>query len=311
MRSPMELVAQQHVSARPGLVIAGLFAASMILWGRVFARRARGQRVLEHEPRHSFPWHGGDVAIIMLWWFVGPASVAMAGIWFFGLPGKKAVAEPGAASDTVHPVARLLQSQHPGWVVLAVLTAVVLAPVVEEYVFRLILQGWIERRWRRLRWALPAALRAAPGTLSILCASCLFAGVHARTAALPDAPTTIALLLAVQTATSVITLLLIAALAWLRGPLRLEMLGIGPGSLHRDIKLGLGAWLLATPPVYFLFWASALVVPAHFAPDPIPLFLLALVLGLLYFRTHRIVAPIVTHAAFNATTVFIVFLVPQ
>ena len=40
---------------------------------------------------------------------------------------------------------------------------------------------------------------------------------------------------------------------------------------------------------------------AHFGygPEPVPLFFLALVLGFVYQRTHRIVPSIVTHALFN------------
>jgi hypothetical protein len=48
--------------------------------------------------------------------------------------------------------------------------------------------------------------------------------------------------------------------------------------------------------------SALLFALAHFGygPDPIPLFFLALVLGYLYFRTHRIVPSIVAHALFNA-----------
>ena len=41
-----------------------------------------------------------------------------------------------------------------------------------------------------------------------------------------------------------------------------------------------------------------------YGPDPIPLFLLALVLGYTYQRTHRIVPSIVTHALFNGMSLF-------
>ena len=49
---------------------------------------------------------------------------------------------------------------------------------------------------------------------------------------------------------------------------------------------------------------------SQIAPDPAPIFLLALVLGYLYFRTHRIVAPIAAHMANNATTMAL-FLLEQ
>jgi membrane protease YdiL (CAAX protease family) len=43
------------------------------------------------------------------------------------------------------------------------------------------------------------------------------------------------------------------------------------------------------------------------APDPVPLFFFALVLGTIYYRTHRILPTIVTHAAFNATTLLVLW----
>ena len=44
-----------------------------------------------------------------------------------------------------------------------------------------------------------------------------------------------------------------------------------------------------------------------YAPDPIPLFFLALVLGTLYHRTHRIAPSLVLHIAFNATAIALFF----
>jgi membrane protease YdiL (CAAX protease family) len=48
---------------------------------------------------------------------------------------------------------------------------------------------------------------------------------------------------------------------------------------------------------------------AHFGygPEPIPLFLLALVLGFLYQRTHRIIPCIVTHSLFNLFSMIILW----
>jgi hypothetical protein len=48
---------------------------------------------------------------------------------------------------------------------------------------------------------------------------------------------------------------------------------------------------------------------AHFGygPEPVPLFLLALVLGFLYQRTHRIVPSIIAHALFNLFTMIILW----
>jgi hypothetical protein len=50
--------------------------------------------------------------------------------------------------------------------------------------------------------------------------------------------------------------------------------------------------------------SSLLFGLAHigYGPEPVPLFLLALILGYVYQRTHRIVPCMVTHALFNGTS---------
>jgi membrane protease YdiL (CAAX protease family) len=55
--------------------------------------------------------------------------------------------------------------------------------------------------------------------------------------------------------------------------------------------------------------SSAAFGLAHFGygPEPIPLFLLALVLGFLYQRTHRIIPSIVAHGLFNMFSMIILW----
>ena len=52
--------------------------------------------------------------------------------------------------------------------------------------------------------------------------------------------------------------------------------------------------------------SSLLFALAHvgYGPDPVPLFSLALILGYVYQRTHRIVPSMVTHASFNGMSLF-------
>ena len=65
---------------------------------------------------------------------------------------------------------------------------------------------------------------------------------------------------------------------------------------------GLLAAVAVCPPVYFLLFASSLLVPRHLAPDPIPIFFFAVALGTLYYRTHRLAAPVVLHMALNTAS---------
>ena len=93
---------------------------------------------------------------------------------------------------------------------------------------------------------------------------------------------------------------------WLRlgAGATLSDLGIVPGLWRRDVVIGLVAFAAVTAPILGSFAAIKQLAPAVVL-DPLPIFLLAIVLGLLYYRTHRILPSIVLHAAFNATSVLI------
>jgi membrane protease YdiL (CAAX protease family) len=146
-----------------------------------------------------------------------------------------------------HPLVEMVTSDEPQLLVfvLATIAAVVVAPVCEEILYRLVLQGWLEK-WEDARvgcWTQSAA----------------YCGVNEND----------------DTAASVAIVSPPAA-------------GVG------GLPYGLMPILIS----------SALFGAAHFGygPEPLPIFLLALVLGYVYQRTHRIIPCIVAHALFNGLT---------
>ena len=58
----------------------------------------------------------------------------------------------------------------------------------------------------------------------------------------------------------------------------------------------------AVHPAGHVFWH---VLPKYLAPDPLTLFLFAVLLGTLYHRTHRGVPAMVAHAMLNATSLLL------
>ena len=73
-------------------------------------------------------------------------------------------------------------AQGSGWMLVAAgLMAVVVAPIVEEFFFRVLLQGWLEAGDRRRRRQLPQFRRLLPiGGGPIVLASLAFAALHIR-----------------------------------------------------------------------------------------------------------------------------------
>lgn len=152
-----------------------------------------------------------------------------------------------------HPLINMLESESsPLLFVAAFLAAVVVAPLCEEVLFRLLLQGWLEK-WEdsQLGWRTPLL---PPIELT---------DEVGETLPTVEVPVTDA------------------------EPPPTGLFGLPFG------------WL----PILL---SSLLFALAHFGygPDPIPLFLLALILGYVYQRTHRIVPSMVTHALFNSMSLF-------
>jgi membrane protease YdiL (CAAX protease family) len=168
----------------------------------------------------------------------------------------------GPDTMSEHPLIKMLAKGEPDWglMIAATVAAVVIAPVCEEIMFRLLLQGWLEK-WEAksvgLLEPLPEPLAEIDETAT---ADAAIMADATNEAAPPK-----------------------AAEPFIESP-----------PTHGFAGLPFGLMPIAV--------SSLLFGLAHFGygPEPIPLFLLALALGYVYFRTHRIVPSIVAHAIFNS-----------
>jgi membrane protease YdiL (CAAX protease family) len=172
-----------------------------------------------------------------------------------------------------HPLIKMVMDAPPDpWILLLTgLAAVVVAPVCEEIAFRLLLQGWLER-WedRRLGWRRKA------------------------TDEMPNAPVT-------STEDETTTT------SGKPFPSNTVSFEVSDSSIEPELR---GRGIAGLPYGWFPIIASAVAFGlAHlgYGPEPVPLFLLGLVLGYLYQRTHRILPGIVTHALFNLFTMIILW----
>jgi membrane protease YdiL (CAAX protease family) len=315
-----------------GVVVLVLLIASVGTWFYLFDHMQHGP-ILAHEPRRPVPWHGFwallPVALVVLTIstaifeagtvpeakpetaadlvsqlakagslqlaLVGAIMVALIAVsqttWAdLGLPrnlrefgedvgigvlawlasllpvyGTQLVLVTLFGHAEGHPLIQMIE-QHgsPMLFVLAFAAAVVVAPLCEELMFRLVLQGWLEK-WedRELGW------RSAIG-----------APIELVEVVAPE-PT------AGADASVVETRMLAEELESLSPP---PMTGVG-GLPYGWFPIGLSSILFALAHV-------------GWGPDPVALFLLALILGYVYQRTHRIVPSIVTHALFNGMALF-------
>lgn len=172
-----------------------------------------------------------------------------------------------------HPLIKMLTEAPPtpGVFFLSAVFAVVVAPVCEEITFRLLLQGWLER-WEdeQLGWR---RITSSEPPIQLTPVSDSAGAVTLDQPIHADASPVVA-----------------EELSFASDPPRRGVMGLPYG------------WL----PIMISAAAFGL---AHFGygPEPVPLFLLALVLGYLYQRTHSIIPGIVAHALFNLFSMIILW----
>jgi membrane protease YdiL (CAAX protease family) len=256
---------------------------------------------------HPVPWGGFDLLVVLLFYVVVQSGIIGLERTVLG-PGalQHSVARTSDEDDAAHPLTKLVAEGNVWILLLCFVSAVVAAPVAEEFAFRVLLQGWfqaLERRWRRKMPTLRRMLPRAAGP--ILLASLLFGAMHFRVAGPPLDERSLLAMMVGNVAGNLLTLgLAMGFLRWRVGATAADF-GWAPQRLPRDVGLGLVAFAAIVVPIFAIQFAlvallAALKIPV--APDPITLFLLAIVLGTLYFRTHRIMPSIVVHAALNATS---------
>ena len=278
------------LAAALGLVFVACFAA----WGLIGARLVSGRPVLRFERRRPAPWGALDMVIILVGYFV--LNLAAYEFAMYCLPDE--LQQPLAANgDTAHPVVRIVLEGNAALIALAGFVAIIVAPLSEEFIFRLVLQGGLERS--AMRSAQPAA-RTASLTAALLLPAMLFALLHFREA---GAARTWQYYAAMLTARAVADLLLVGlGIVWLRviRGATLRDLGVVRLRFDRDVAVGVVAISAFIVPAYAMQYALTALLPASIAPDPAAIFLLAIVWGFLYQRTHRIVPSLVSHVLLNA-----------
>lgn len=173
-----------------------------------------------------------------------------------------------------HPIVKLVKDD-PRLFALSFFSAVCVAPIVEEFLFRVLFQGWLERVAGKLaRQSVVAAAAQAPATPPEAADQMPLA--PRRDDANPYAPP-------------------LADLP--EQPLTVE------SAVNRDSST-------SPPPFWPVLVSSSIFALLHWGhgPDPVPLFVLAVGLGYLYRQTHRVLPGIVVHVLLNAFSMLVLWL---
>jgi len=286
------------------LVLLAILACAAV-WATMAVRWLRRLPVLPYQPRRSVPWRTIDVVLLVMVYFIAPPLVLQASLAWFDVPiVAEAETTKVAPLDDSHLLSRVLVESPDAWtILLGVESAIIIAPLTEELIFRLLLQGWLESVERRLRRRVAWLRRIVAGVIPVAPVALLFAAMHFRT---PGPRMELPVVVLVLSASSAASLLTVAvSVCWLRfaAGATLADFGIVPGKLAGDLRIGALALLAVTVPVLAIMFDVSKLLPKNVVADPIPILFLAVALGILYYRTHRIVPSIALHMAFNAVGV--------
>jgi membrane protease YdiL (CAAX protease family) len=259
---------------------------------------------LAYQPRRPVPWTVADVVTIVVFHFaVQVAILLLLSVALGHGLSQRAVEGSADRLNVEHPVIRLLREGGPWVLLLCIASTAIVAPIGEEFLFRVVFQGWLEAVERRQRRQVHGLRRAiGPAVGPILLSSLLFAGMHFRVNAPPLDTRSLILSILSGAAGNVLTVLFaVVLLRWRVGATAVDF-GWVPERLRGDLSLGLATFAVVAVPIYAIQGYSPSVLPKGIAPDPVAIFFFAIVLGFVYYRTHRITPTVVVHAALNITT---------
>ena len=210
--------------------------------------------------------------------FIGGITCLAAVLPVYGLQGLLLYLI-GQDDPSHHPLVKMVTAGEPnlGVLVLATISAVLIAPIGEEIVFRLMLQGWLEK-WEQEQ------LSGGPSLELLVSNDNQAIGL--------EQPRNDELRMTNDEKTDHDNSSFVIRHSSF--PSR--------GAPSRGLA-GLRFGLLP------ILVSSLLFAAAHFGygPEPVPIFVLALVLGYVYQRTHRIIPCMVAHAMFNSITILVLW----
>lgn len=300
----MNIFAQLELPLDLIVFICFAVGACLVVWAVIFKRWLSRTPILQYEPRRRVPWQIWDLlAVVFFYIAVFALLIQLAQYFYFPESNELSRKLSDGQITTAHPLVQLLAVKNWTAFFLCGMAAVVVAPIAEEFLFRILLQGWLEkvdRDWRRrfhvLRRWMPLA------AMPIIIASLIFAWPHFREAAPQVDVNYLVLALACDSIAKILTFIFgIAFLHWRVGATAAD-LGWAPGKILADVRLGLIAFIAVRVPIYAGQIILVKLVPKEYAPDPIPIFFFAIALGLIYNRTHRAAPSIVAHMALNASS---------
>lgn len=289
------------------ILLVTIIAACCLIWVQIFRRIGCGREIIANETQRQVPWGAREIFFVLAVFFLGMTlgSAALQLVADTDIKTNLDDLEP-EKTPHLHPLALLLL-QDRDWftAVLCVVSAVIIAPVAEEFLFRLVVQGWLQRCESESFHNSSYLPRHYRRFLPVLATSLIFSLMHFRAG--PVSLPLHALKINILITAIVQTVIFAVCMAWLRNQTGATAsdLGFKRESLWHDVKIGGLASVAVIPPVYALHIGLTFFLHdrTSVSIDPIPLFLFSLALGYLYQQTGRLLPSIVLHVVLNASSI--------
>lgn len=274
----------------------------MVCWntnGRNFAVRLEMNSTNNTQKNESVkptvPWTGFDVLLFLAIW-MAPLLASIAIALF--------ASQPQSAEATQyhgHPVAQLivLSKKTPVVFLVVFLAAVVVAPIIEEFMFRMLFQGWLEAKFKQLQ------MPCASGIAIVIVAFC-FAAIHASNHGAIDAQTVLTNLVVSSVYSMLVFSAGIICLHRVRNVRIADYLFVSERFVRPRFFSCVGYCLLTIVSIYGLQVALVAMCPGTNV-SPISIFFFALALGILYSRTQNLSDCILFHACLNGISLVFVW----
>ena len=246
----------------------------------------------------SVPWTGFDVLLLFSLWLA--PFIASIVIVFLNQP--PIVATVTDTQNYKHPIVQLIEQSQCSPIVFIIifLSVVIVAPMIEEFLFRMLLQGWLEVKLRQFK--VPNA-----SGIAIVGVSIFFAVIHINNHAVIDVQ---ALLVGIVMS-SVFSLMVFATgiiyLTQARNLRVADYVFVKERYVRPHFFTCVGGSLLAIMLCLTLNATLMLYYPGTNLA-PIAIFFFSLALGVLYSRTQNLADCILFHACLNGISLALAWL---
>jgi membrane protease YdiL (CAAX protease family) len=248
------------------------------------------------EKRQPVFWNGFDVFLLFFFWLT-MTSVGIGIMLPIFVGQHHSVQQPPQPTQTTtdHPLSQLLEHSKKSPIILLVafFSGVLSAPLVEEFLFRLVFQGWLTKKLNN-------------GLFSIVIVSIIFALAHAGKRTVQPVDIQFYAMLGIGIINIFLFCFGIFYLVKIRGVSFCE-LGFRANRIFYDLAIAAGTFIVSAPLILSVNMSLRNNFPDKIT-DPIPLFMFSIILGMLYYRTGRLFPCVALHAFLNGFSFAVILL---